>query len=128
MKNFSDYVDAGIAAMGTGKALAARIGIREKELSSARTGKRGMPERACRELAELIGEPLGAIIAAREAAMAKDPSERKAWERYLANAAGIFGVTIVTSFMTTTPADAAIVRVSKPLNHSLYIMHISADA
>ena len=86
MKKFSDYIDTGVAQLGTISALAARLGLSQPELSKAKNGKRGMPERACRELSNLINAPLGAIIAAREAAMAKDPTERKAWERYLAQA------------------------------------------
>lgn len=124
MKTFSNYIDEGIKLTGTGKSLALRLGIGEKDLSAARAGKRGMKESACLELAILINIPLGKIIAAREADRATNPKEKAAWEKYLSHAASLFGATVLLSSVCPTPSETAPIQGFSHFDHYTNVYYV----
>lgn len=79
----SDYIEAGIKAAGTGRALAAMLGIGSNELSDAKAQRRGLPNHACVKLAGLLNEKALTVIAANELATEKKEEKRAFWSSFL---------------------------------------------
>ena len=79
-----DYIEAGLKLKGTGRALAALLGIGSNELSDAKALRRGLPNHACVKLATLINALPLSVIAASELATEKQEEKREFWSHLLA--------------------------------------------
>lgn len=78
-------IEKGIEAAGSQRALAQAIGASETNMPSIKAGKRSLPDDSCMMLAQLIGAPLGSVIAARNYALAKDEAQKKFWAPFVMN-------------------------------------------
>jgi hypothetical protein len=86
--DFRELIVLGEERYGSRQELAERLGIHPDNLTNAKRGARGLPDRACVELGMILGiqNPL-AVIAARNAAQAKTEAERRFWELYVGDSA-----------------------------------------
>lgn len=106
--NFKQILERAIELKGSGREVANWLGIAEQQITDAKSGRAGLKDKACLQLAQLLGMDFGKVIAARNEWTAKSDEERSFWHP-LANAAGICAIslTFVTSFMSPSPAQAA---------------------
>ena len=82
---FREMIEQGIEITGSQRALAATLGTSETSMPSVKSGRRSLPDDACMRLAQLIEAPLGAVIAARNYALAKDEEHRQFWLPFVTN-------------------------------------------
>ncbi len=78
-----DYIEMGLAKTdGSVTELAGLLELRRENLSHAKSGNRGLPDIASAKLAQLIGVPEIAVIAASEIVTAKDEKAREFWRPF----------------------------------------------
>jgi plasmid maintenance system antidote protein VapI len=106
--DFRRILEKAIELKGTGRAVAQWLNVPEQHITDAKGGRRGLPDRCCLQLAQLLGMDFGKVIAARNEWTAKSEEEKNFWHP-LANAAGIAAISLcfVTSLLTPSPAQAA---------------------
>ena len=73
------YITKGIDAAGGVIALAERLDIDRTNLTSAKAGRRRLPNHACVKLAQLIEEDERKVWAASELVTEKNPERRAVW-------------------------------------------------
>lgn len=113
-----DYIERGEKALGTGKELALALGVKPQHLSNAKAGARGLPDIASAKLAQLIGVPEIAVIAASEMVTAKDEKAREFWRPFaqnLSRAAGVFMTLSGLVMFSAAPKDANAAPVLEPV-------------
>lgn len=100
-----DYIEEGEVKVGGRTPLAAYLGLAHaNHLTNAKRGQRGLPNFACRKLAELLEVPLDTIIAASELVTEKDEEIRAYWRPFVQTARHAQHLTIaiiagMTAFM-----------------------------
>lgn len=106
--NFGEMLENGAKKVGTTRALSKIIGVSESNISSAKTHCRGIPNKACLKLAEILEIDALKVIAAKEEWMAKTQEDKEFWHP-LANAAGLAAIclTFATTVFSPSPALAA---------------------
>lgn len=106
--DFKEMIEAGAKKAGTARKLSDLICVTENNISSAKSPGRGLPDKACVKLAQLLEIDALKVIAARNEWTAKTEEDKEFWHP-LANAAAIAGISvaIVTSFLMPSPAQAA---------------------
>lgn len=77
------YLEIGEKKAGKQIELARILGIRDSYIRNVKTGRCGLPNAACYELAEYIGEEVGNVIAASNLVTEKDERRKKVFEDYL---------------------------------------------
>lgn len=76
---FPDMIEAAAKQTGSQAELAKQLRQTESHLSSAKKGRRGLPDAACATIAEILAIPFGQVIAARNEALAKDQATKDFW-------------------------------------------------
>lgn len=113
-----DYIEMGITKAGNVTELAKLLELRRENLSGAKGGNRGLPDIASAKLAQLIGVPEIAVIAASEMVTAKDEKAREFWRPFaqnLSRAAGVFMTLSGLVMFSTAPKDANAAPVLEPV-------------
>ena len=85
--NFCDYIKEGERLSGSSAALATRLDQRPTAISDAKAGKRGLPDRACVQLGQIVGleNPMD-MIAIRNEWLAKSDEEAIFWAGFAKHA------------------------------------------
>jgi hypothetical protein len=106
--DFRQILERAIELKGSGRAVAHWLDIDEQQISDSKRGKCGLKDKACLQLAQLLGMDFGKVIAARNEWTAKTEEDKEFWHP-LANAAGIAAISVafVTSILMPSPAQAA---------------------
>ena len=118
-------LEKGVKSKGTARELAKAIGVSEQHLSAAKSGKRGIPEKSCALLAQVLDLELGVVVAAKELWLAKSEEDKEFWLPF-ARAAGFAGIcaAIVTLYVSPTPANAGVVQVSDDGDKSANVYYV----
>ena len=92
-------------------ALAAELGLRRQRISDYYKGERTPDNFVCKQIAEILGKPLAAVIAAVEADTEKDEARREVWRDYfksIARHAACICCLLASSVIlfVTAPSDA----------------------
>ncbi len=101
-----DYIELGEDTAGGWKQLAQKIGVHPNNLSSAKSGKRGLPLASCYKLADLIDAPRDAVAAAAALNTEKD-EEVRAYLRPIVQAGQIARHLVVAMGITPIVIAAA---------------------
>lgn len=107
-----DYIDMGAKKAGNITELGNVLGMSQPRISKARNYKEHLPLEKCTLLADYIGKDRFSVIAAAQYAMAKE-DKKDFWHPFVttAKAASIaLAFSLVTNFVTPSPAEAAPVR------------------
>lgn len=112
-----DYIEQAAKKAGSLTELGLMLGISQPHMSHAKAMKKPLPVKAIVQLSEYIGADLKAVIAANELVTEKDEKKRAFWSPFVnhAKAASIaLAMTLVTNFVTTSPAEAAPTQKTAP--------------
>ena len=108
-----DFINAGIERLNGVQQLADHLGLARQHVTNAKAHQRGLPADACVKLSELLNIDLKTIIAASELATERKEEKRAFWLPFVMNqempriAKLVLILTLVTNFVTPTPAEAA---------------------
>lgn len=105
-----EFIAHGAEKAGGLTELGKLLGLRQQEMTSAKGHRRPIPLDAAVRLADYIGADLRAVIAANELVTEKKEEKREFWRPFAEHARAASLATIllvVTSFVTSTPAEAA---------------------
>lgn len=80
--DLKSYILEGEKIAGGVSKLGKLIGVHPNAITDAKRGARGIPELACWELAQLIGEDERPVLAANALVTEKDERKRDAWKRH----------------------------------------------
>lgn len=86
------FIQQGIQITGSVDALADAIGMSASNVTAARRGRRGLTDKACVLLADLVRADRFAVLAARNAATAKEADNREFWSKFARAATVAFAV------------------------------------
>ncbi|MDR2187712.1 MAG: hypothetical protein LBE62_06620 [Azonexus sp.] len=86
--NLSEYINEGAKKAGSLTGLGTMLGIEQRNMTSAKAQRRGLPNDACVRLADYIGADRLEVIAANELATEKKPEKRQFWMHLLGEKSG----------------------------------------
>lgn len=105
-----DYIEQGAKKAGSLTELGKMLDMSQPTISGAKAHKRPLTAMAIVKLAKFLDTDLESLIAANELVTEKDEKKRAFWTPFVehARAAGIvLALSIVTNFVTPSPAEAA---------------------
>ncbi len=105
-----DYIEAGIAKLGSAVSLAKHLGQDATVVRNAKAQRRGLPNYACVKLADLLETEWIEVIAASELVTEKNPERREVWLPFVLAAEARKLAEIATSANATAETTTAPVR------------------
>lgn len=117
-----DYIEQAAKKAGSLTELGLMLGISQPHMSHAKAMRQPLPLKAIVQLADYIEADLKAVIAANELVTEKDEKKRAFWSPFVkhAKAASIaLAFSLVTTFVTPSPAEAAPLRYDAKLDFVL---------
>jgi hypothetical protein len=122
----SDAIDKGIECVPgkSSQALASHLGLLPPALSAAKSGRRGLEEKACVKLALLINADPLELIAASRVITAKDYETKQFWQQFAKAAAigPLAAMSIALVTMIVTPSEAEAAPLHQQESSSIHIM------
>lgn len=100
--NFKEMIERGEKLSGGRPQLAKILDIDPNSVSDAKNGRRGMPDKACVKLAEIIGTEVKEVLKAKNLALGKDVDF---WKNY--GRAATVALIACNLILTPTPSEAA---------------------
>lgn len=117
-----DYIELGAKKAGSLTELGKMLDMSQPTISGAKAQKRPLTAKAVVQLAEFIDADLKAVIAANELVTEKDEKKRAFWHPFVnhATAASVaLAFSLVTNFVTPSPAEAAPLRYAEKIDFVL---------
>lgn len=116
-----DLLELGAKKAGSLTALGKILDVSQPNMSHAKAHKARLPADAVVRLSDYLGIDLRIVMAANELATEKKEEKRRFWSPFVEHAraaAVLVAIASATNFVTPTPAEASVFKVSDP--DSLY--------
>ncbi len=119
--NIKNYIEMGEKKAGKQVELARILGINDSYIRTVKSGRNGLPDAICFELADYIGVDKIKVIAASNLVTEKNEGRRKIYERCLSVSIALtFSATLI---VTPMPANASTIKhIESSESHEMYIM------